>query len=103
MERSYCHRLILEDFCEKFIGSRIAWVMGACPMERWRISDSDEEAFFNPQNQYVYCGDYKYQASQVLLSNNDEEFPGIDHHVLTPYREQDKYKNITPMEIKEIV
>ena len=91
VERNYSHKLILEEFCEKHIGSRIAWVMGVSPMERWRIQESNEEAFLNAKKEFIYCGDYKYYGKQVFLSHNKESIPGFNNHIITPKKEGEEY------------
>ena len=102
VERSYAHKLILEEFCEKYIGSRIAWVMGAAPMENWRITESSEESFMSSSKEFVYCGDYKYSEKKLFLSNSNKELEDYPNHVVTPKREKDEYIFLKE-EVKDVI
>ena len=91
IEGNFNHQLFVEDFCERNIGSRMAWIMGMSPISRWNLTEVDEESFINAKKLYVSCGSYKYYGKQIFLTKNKEALEGFPNQILMPSQEREEY------------
>ena len=72
VEKGQGHQLYVELYCERYIGSRISWVMGVAATANWSISPVNEEVFNNPEE----------KVKKLLFS--DKHFPDYPNFIKTP-------------------
>jgi hypothetical protein len=64
---------MLEDWCYKKFGPKVAFIQGVAPMQSWFLSEIDVKEY-NDKNATASCGDNRIKATSIVIAFDREAF-----------------------------